>query len=128
MRANNRLAGFIGDLRAQVGAAQLGVARLDEIIDAYGADAVRGRGRLDDRRRPPALLGGDRGVARRHLRGRRVRRLRSGRATRDIHVHVAITVDGDQLIVDFAGSDERPEIQAWSTFGNTRGYTIAQLA
>ncbi len=46
----------------------------------------------------------------------------------DIHVHVAITVDGDRLVVDFAGSDERPEIQAWSTFGNTRGYTIAQLA
>ncbi len=35
---------------------------------------------------------------------------------------------GEQLIVDFAGSDERPEINAWSTFGNTRGYTIAQLA
>ena len=46
----------------------------------------------------------------------------------DIHVHVAVTVDGDRLIVDFAGSDDRPEIQAWSTFGNTRGYTIAQLA
>ena len=46
----------------------------------------------------------------------------------DIHVHVAITVDGDSIIVDFAGSDERPEINAWSTFGNTRGYTIAQLA
>ncbi|MCU1427968.1 MAG: Hydantoinase B/oxoprolinase, partial [Actinomycetia bacterium] len=46
----------------------------------------------------------------------------------DIHVHVAITVDDDRLIVDFAGSDDRPDIQAWSTFGNTRGYTIAQLA
>ena len=47
---------------------------------------------------------------------------------RDIHVHVAITVDGDKLIVDFAGSDDRPELNAWSTFGNTRGYTVAQLA
>ena len=47
---------------------------------------------------------------------------------RDIHVHVAIRLQGDRLIVDFDGSDDRPEIQAWSTFGNTRGYTIAQLA
>ena len=46
----------------------------------------------------------------------------------DIHVHVAITIPGDQIIVDFAGSDDRPELNAWSTFGNTRGYTIAQLA
>ena len=43
-------------------------------------------------------------------------------------MHVAITVDGDRLIVDFDGSDTRPEIKAWSTFGNTRGNTIAQLA
>src|SRR5262249_40071313 len=41
MRANNRLEGFVGDLRAQVGAAQLGVARLTEIMEAQGADAVR---------------------------------------------------------------------------------------
>src|SRR3954447_21720043 len=41
MRANNRLEGFIGDLRAQVGAAQLGVARLTDIMEANGADTVR---------------------------------------------------------------------------------------
>ena len=39
----------------------------------------------------------------------------------DIHVHVAVTVAGERLIVDFEGSDDRPEIRAWSTFGNTRG-------
>src|SRR5580698_2281079 len=37
MRANNRLPGFIGDLRSQVGAAQLGVRRLEEIVHRYGA-------------------------------------------------------------------------------------------
>src|ERR1019366_7037567 len=41
MRANNRLAGFIGDLRSQVGAAQLGARRLGEIVERYGADAVK---------------------------------------------------------------------------------------
>lgn len=41
MRANNRLAGFIGDLRAQVGAAQLGAEHLDDLVAAYGAEAIR---------------------------------------------------------------------------------------
>jgi N-methylhydantoinase B len=46
----------------------------------------------------------------------------------DIKLHVKITVDGDDLKIDYTGSDTRQEIQAWSTFGNTRGYTIAQVA
>jgi N-methylhydantoinase B len=41
---------------------------------------------------------------------------------------VAVTVDGDRLTVDFEGTDTRPELQSWSTFGNTRGYTVAQIA
>jgi N-methylhydantoinase B len=47
---------------------------------------------------------------------------------KDIHVHCAVTVKGSGLTVDFTGSDERPDIQAYSTFGNTRGYVVAQLA
>jgi N-methylhydantoinase B len=39
-----------------------------------------------------------------------------------------VTVRGDCLRVDFTGSDARPEIQAYSSFGNTRGYVVAQLA
>src|SRR4030095_16838841 len=39
-----------------------------------------------------------------------------------------VTVEGSNLALDFTGSDERPEIQAYSTFGNTRGYAVAQLA
>jgi N-methylhydantoinase B len=127
MRANNRLDGFIGDLRAQVGAAQLGVARLTEIMESHGADVVRAAVDwtiADARRRfsseiadwPDGTYEADVYVD------------SDPAGNRDIHVHVAITVEGDHLIVDFAGSDERPEIQAWSTFGNTRGYTIAQLA
>src|SRR5438270_11238 len=41
MRANNRLDGFVGDLRAQVGAARLGVERLAEIARHHGADTLR---------------------------------------------------------------------------------------
>ena len=39
-----------------------------------------------------------------------------------------MTVAGGRLRVDFSGTDARPELQAWSSFGNTRGYTIAQIA
>ena len=46
----------------------------------------------------------------------------------DIRVHVAVTVDGDRLEVDFTGSDMRQDLKAYSAFGNTRGYVVAQLA
>ena len=39
-----------------------------------------------------------------------------------------VTVAGDSLTIDFTGSDTRTEIQAWSTYGNTRGYTVGQIA
>jgi N-methylhydantoinase B len=127
MRANNRLEGFVGDLRAQVGAAQLGVRRLSEIMHRYGADTVRGAvdATIADARRrfaraiaswPDGTYEADVYVD------------ADPAGNEDIHVHVSVTVAGDHLTVDFTGSDERPEIQAWSTYGNTRGYTIAQLA
>ncbi|MGP0032484.1 MAG: hydantoinase B/oxoprolinase family protein [Acidimicrobiales bacterium] len=127
MRANNRLAGFVGDLRSQVGAAQLGAARLKALIDDYGADVVRSAmdwSITDARRRfsqeiaawPDGTYEAD------------IYFDADPAGNRDIHVHVAVTVAGDRLIIDFAGSDARPEIQAWSTFGNTRGNAIAQLA
>ena len=76
MRANNRLAGFIGDLRSQVGAAQLGAARLQELAAHWGADTVRAAvtHTIDDARsrfsEEIARLAG------RDLRGRHLRRQR----------------------------------------------------
>ena len=127
MRANNRLPGFIGDLRSQVGAAQLGAARLGDIIEAHGADSIKAAvdWTIDDTRRrfKEAIAAWPDGTYESDVY------VDSDPAgNRDIHVHVAVTVDDDDLIVDFAGSDDRPYINAWSTFGNTRGYTIAQLA
>src|SRR6202521_1475805 len=40
LQANNRLPDYIGDLRAQIGAAQLGVRRLSEVLDRYGRQSV----------------------------------------------------------------------------------------
>jgi N-methylhydantoinase B len=127
MRANNRLPGFIGDLRSQVGAAQLGVARLQEIARHHGADTVR------------ATVEWSIADSRRRLR-REIETWPDGTyeadiyvdsdpvGHEDIHVHVGVTIEGTRIVVDFTGSDERPEIQAWSTFGNTRGNVVAQLA
>src|SRR6266404_8163556 len=40
LQANNRIPSYIGDLRAQIGSAQLGVRRLAEIIDRYSVAAM----------------------------------------------------------------------------------------
>ena len=127
MRANNRLPGFIGDLRSQVGAAQLGAKRLGELVDRYGPETIK------------AAV--EHTIADAHHRfSQEIAGWADGtyeadiyvdsdpQGNQDIHVHLAITVDGENLILDFGGSDERPEISGWSTFGNTRGNAIAQLA
>ena len=44
LQVNNRLPDFLGDIRAQIGAAQLGARRLQEIIDRHGVAVVEGAG------------------------------------------------------------------------------------
>ena len=127
LQANNRQPGFLGDLRAQIGAAQLAVRRLGEILEHYGAGAVEEsvdfmidyaerRFREEVAAWPDGVYEADAYVDHDPL------------GNPDIHIHVKITVDGDRLKIDYTGSDMRSEIQAWSTFGNTRGYTVAQIA
>ncbi|MCU1463189.1 MAG: Hydantoinase B/oxoprolinase [Acidimicrobiales bacterium] len=127
LATNNRLPGYIGDLRAQIGAAQLAVVRLGEIIERYGSGTVREsvdsmieyaakRFREEVAAWPDGVYEADAYVDHDPL------------GNKDIHIHVKITVDGDALKIDYTGSDTRDEIQAWSTYGNTRGYTIAQIA
>ncbi len=127
MKVNNRTPTFLGDLRAQVGAAQLGVRRLKEVLAEHGPATVRRaiedtialaarRFREEVRRWPDGVYTSDVYVD------------HDPRGTPDIHLHCTVTVRGDRLIVDFTGSDARPELQAYSSFGNTRGYVVAQLA
>jgi N-methylhydantoinase B len=127
MKVNNRTPTFVGDLRAQVGAAQLGVRRLSEIVERFGLDAVRAsvehsiayaerRFREEVRAWPDGVYEADCYVDHDPI------------GNTDIRVHVKITVAGDRLIVDFTGSDTRQGLKAYSTFGNTRGYVVAQLA
>ncbi len=127
MKVNNRTPTFIGDLRAQIGAAQLGVRRLKELIARHGVAAVRGAANY--------MIG----YAARRFK-EEVARWADGvyesdtwvdqdpKGNRDIHIHCTVTVKGSDLTVDFTGSDTRQDLQAYSTFGNTRGYVVAQLA
>jgi N-methylhydantoinase B len=127
MQANNRLPDYIGDLRAQIGAAQLAVRRLGEVLGRYGSDTVAAsvdamidyaaaRFREEVAAWPDGVYEADAYVDHDPL------------GHPDIKLHVKITVDGERLTIDYTGSDTRQEIQAWSTYGNTRGYTIAQVA
>ncbi|TFH21987.1 MAG: hydantoinase B/oxoprolinase family protein [Myxococcales bacterium] len=127
LQVNNRTPTFVGDLRAQVGAAQLGVQRLKDIIARYGIEATSAavdhsidyaarRFREEVASWPDGTYEADVYVDHDPV------------GNQDIHVHVAVTVDGERLTVDFTGSDEREELKAYSSFGNTRGYVVAQLA
>ena len=127
LAANNRLPDHIGDLRAQIGAAQLGAERLGALLDRYGAgvvdeavdfmiDHAATRFRHEVAGWPDGTYEADCWVD------------HDPRGNPDVHLHVAITVSGDHLRIDYTGSDTRAELQAWSTFGNTRGYTVGQIA
>jgi N-methylhydantoinase B len=127
LQINNRIPDYIGDLRAQIGAAQLGVQRLGDILDRFGVPEVEGsvdvmidyagnRFREEVTSWPDGVYEADAYVDHDPL------------GHPDIHLHVKITVDGEHLTIDYTGSDTRQEIQAWSTYGNTRGYTVAQIA
>jgi N-methylhydantoinase B len=127
LQVNNRLPDFLGDIRAQIGAAQLGARRLAEIIDRHGVatveesvdymiDYAARRFREEVASWPDGTYTADCWVD------------HDPRGVPDVHLHVAVTVDGSRLVVDYTGSDTRQELQTWSTFGNTRGYTVAQIA
>ena len=108
LQANNRIPSYIGDLRAQIGAAQLGVrtprrdhralrrrrrsrSRVDYMID-YAAR----RFREEVAQWPDGVYEADAYVDHDPL------------GNPDVHLHVKVTVDGDQLTIDFTGTDTRP--------------------
>jgi N-methylhydantoinase B len=127
MQVNNRTPTFIGDLRAQIGAAQLGARRLRELVARWGVPTVLAavdhsiayaarRFREEVSAWPDGVYSADAFVDHDPI------------GNPDIRVHVTVTVAGDRLRVDFTGSDAREGLKAYSTFGNTRGYVVAQLA
>ena len=82
LQANNRIPTYIGDLRAQIGSAQLGAQAPRRHHRPLRRGDRRRERRLHDRLRGPALPRGSAAVARRRLRSRRLRRPRPARQPR----------------------------------------------
>lgn len=127
VQTNNRTPTFIGDLRAQLSAAQLGIDRLKEVVAQHGKSAVKAavnhsidyaaeRFRQEVSLWPDGQYEGNSWVD------------HDPQGNPDIHVHCLVTIAGDRLTIDFTGTDSRDELTAWSSYGNTRGYVVAQLA
>jgi N-methylhydantoinase B len=124
---NNRTPGYIGDLHAQIGAAQMGAAHLSELMERFGAGTVEAaidffiettgdRFRAEVESWPDGVYEADAFVD------------HDPWGNKDIRVHVKLTVDGGRILMDFSGTDDRQELQAWSSYGNTRAYSISQVA
>lgn len=128
LERNNRFASFAGDLAAMIGAVQHCVRRLEGIVRRYGTETVKAavnhsieqtelRFREEIRTWPDGAYEAEVLIDHDTL------------GTKDVKVHVTCTVKDDQLSVDLAGSDARPElVGVWNTFANSRGYAMTQLA
>ena len=125
---NNRFPSFRGDIAAMVGACQMGVRKMDAMVEKWGADEIRAAinfGVDDTERRFRSEVSDwpdgtyDATVFIDH----------DTVGNKDVRVQVACKVEGDQLTVDLTGSDDRPELMnVWNTLSNSRGYAMAQLA
>jgi N-methylhydantoinase B len=93
----------MGDLNGQLGALDLGVRRMDELLDEYGADAVRAAlAALGDRaetlmRAELAALPDGRWEAEDFLDN-------DGIDDAPLRIAVALSVEGDRMALDFTGS------------------------
>jgi len=125
---NNRFPTIAGDLAAMIGGVQHAVRRLQGFIRGRGADTVKAainysiehteqRVREEVRKWPDGTYEADVFIDHDTV----------GRA-KDVRVHVACTVAGDQLTVDLTGTDDRPDlVGVWNTFGNSRSYIMTQV-
>jgi N-methylhydantoinase B len=127
LERNNRFPSFSGDLAAMIGAVQHCVKRLEGYVRKWGTDKVR------------AAINYNIEQTEKRFR-EEVRKWKDGaysatvlidhdtQGVKDVKVHVTCTVKGDQLTLDFSGTDDRPNLTGvWNTFANSRGYAMSQL-
>ncbi len=128
LERNNRFATFAGDLAAMIAAVQHCVTMLQGVIRKWGADVVKAAVNYNIEHTEKRL----RQEIAKWPDGRYEAKVlidHDTQGTKDIEVHVACVVAGDQLTVDLAGTDARPElVGVWNTFANSRGYVMTQIA
>jgi N-methylhydantoinase B len=125
---NNRFATFSGDLAAMVSGVQHGVQMLQDMIRKWGSEKVKAVVNYNiehsERRLREEVAAWPDGVYEAD-----VYIDHDTQGTKDVRVHVACTIKGDQLTVDLTGTDDRPElVGVWNTFGNSRSYIMTQVA
>jgi N-methylhydantoinase B len=127
LQTNNRVPTYIGDLRAQIGAATLGARRLKAIMERRGAATVRAAIdrmiELSGRRFRDEVASWPDGV---YEATSMLEHDPAG--NQDIKVHCKVTVDGDRLEIDYSDSDKRNWLKTNGTLANTRGMVVSQLA
>ncbi|WP_395330602.1 hydantoinase B/oxoprolinase family protein [Novosphingobium sp. BL-8H] len=124
---NNRFATFAGDIAAMIGGVQHAVRMLDDLLGKWGGETVK------------AAVNHSIEHTERRVR-EEVAKWPDGRheatvwidhdtaGTKDIKVHVACTIAGNQLTVDLAGTDDRQNlVGVWNTFANSRSYVMCQV-
>lgn len=128
LERNNRFPSFAGDLAAMIGAVEKASASIRTILDKWGSDMVRAAVNqtieTSERQMRQVVSGWRDGTyeATVYIDHDTV-------GTKDVRVHVACTVAGDQLTVDLTGTDDRPDlVGVWNTFANSRGYIMTQIA
>ncbi len=125
--ANTRVPrNVLGDLRSQRASLAVGERRLGELCDRFGLDTVEHCGET--------ILE----QTERHVR-ERIATMPAGvyefedfmddcgPGTAPLRIHVAVTVTGDAVRVDFAGSDPQTESGLNSYFNYTRSYAYAAI-
>ncbi|WP_373077689.1 hydantoinase B/oxoprolinase family protein [Zhongshania sp.] len=125
---NNRFSSFAGDLAAMISGVQLSVRLLEEVIRKWGADVVKAavNYNIDHTEKcfrdevakwPDGKYEADVFID------------HDTQGTKDVKVHVACIIEGNQLTVDLTGTDDRQElVGVWNTFANSRSYIMTQLA
>ncbi|HMP56908.1 MAG TPA: hydantoinase B/oxoprolinase family protein, partial [Novosphingobium sp.] len=128
LERNNRFPTFSGDLAAMIGGVEHSVRLMGGLLAKWGAETVKAaiNYSIDETER---------------LIRQEVARWPDGRfegevfidhdtvGNKDIRVHAACIIEGDQLTIDLSGSDERQDlVGVWNTFGNSRSYAMTQIA
>jgi N-methylhydantoinase B len=128
LERNNRFATFRGDLAAMISGVQYAARLLQDMIRKWGSDKVKAvvnynieqsekRFREEIGKWPDGTYEADVYID------------HDTQGTKDVHVHAACIIKGDQLTVDLTGTDDRPNlIGVWNTYGNTRSYIMTQVA